>query len=337
MNVLLLTFALLPAMVFAQKSTPTHPVTVEKDILWASPNGFDLTMDIYTPDTDKENYPVLVIFHGGGWLINNKSIMDEMSQYVAEQGEYVVCNVNYRLLVDNGNTVTMNQIVEDAMGAVLWIKEHIEKYGGNPEKVAVTGDSAGGHLASMVATMSNRLSSTGFAEEPLGFNPTYLPAGKTAEDIAAANGLDVQAAIISYGAFDIYRSCQGNFEEPSNLFWQMGGAKARPIFGEAYNVEENPELYKAVSPIYNIPKASERQFPPQLFTVGSEDTLTTPESIQAYVEKVKAAGHYTEYWEYEGRPHAFLDSGANEFLGTSFEKDAPAALDKMLAFLDAHL
>ena len=49
--------------------------TVIKDILWASPGGFDLTMDIYTPQSGKDFYPVVVIFHGGGWLIRNKSIM----------------------------------------------------------------------------------------------------------------------------------------------------------------------------------------------------------------------------------------------------------------------
>jgi hypothetical protein len=47
-----------------------------------------------------------------------------------------------------------------------------------------------------------------------------------------------------------------------------------------------------------------------------------------------AAGQPAEYWEYAGRPHAFLDSGTNEFLGINFEKDAPEALDYMIKFLD---
>ncbi|MCB0546258.1 MAG: alpha/beta hydrolase [Phaeodactylibacter sp.] len=319
----------------AQPSPTLHTSKVAKDIVWASPGGFDLTMDIYTPDTGKKKYPVLVIFHGGGWLINNKSIMDQMAQYVAEHGEYVVCNVNYRLLVDNGNTVTMDQIVEDVFGAVLWIKENIKKYKGNKGQVAVTGDSAGGHLASMVTVMGRRLSSTGFAEEPLGFNPTYLPRGRTAEKVARKDGLEVQAAIISYGAFDLYQACLGDFETPSNFFWQMGGAQARRIFGEPFNAEENPERYKAVSPIYHIPKANQRKLPPQLLTVGSKDNLTTPESVKMYRDKLKEAGQPVEYWEYEGRPHAFLDSGANPFLGTSFEQDAPEAIDRMIAFLDS--
>ena len=48
--------------------------SIKKDILWASPQGFDLTMDIYTPRSGRESYPVLVMFHGGGFLLNDKSI-----------------------------------------------------------------------------------------------------------------------------------------------------------------------------------------------------------------------------------------------------------------------
>ena len=105
-----------------------HEYKVIKDIEWAKPGGHSLTMDIYVPETGKSGYPVVVIYHGGAWLINNKSVMDSMATYIASHSEYIVCNVNYRLLGDNSNTVTMNQIVEDAFGAVLWIKEYIASY-----------------------------------------------------------------------------------------------------------------------------------------------------------------------------------------------------------------
>lgn len=314
-------------------NTTEHTFEIAKDVLWASPKGFDLTMDIYTPNTGKKSYPVIVIFHGGGWLINNKSIMKQSAEYLATHGEYVVCNVNYRLLGDLNNTVTVNEIVEDAFGAVLWVKSNIKKYKGNPKKVIVTGDSAGGHLAMMVAGQGHQLSSQGFDGAELGFNPTWLPQGKTAEDIAKANGLEVQGAMLSYGAFDIYNTAKGGFEKP-NFFWEMGNAEARGMLGKDYNYTDNPERYQKVSPIYNIPNAAERALPPLLFTVGSEDNTTTPASIENYIEKLKAAGHTNiQYWIHEGRPHAFLDSGSNEFLKIKFEDDAPPALNVMLDFL----
>lgn len=229
----------------------------------------------------------------------------------------------------------MDDIIEDVFGALLWIKENIADYGGNPNKVAVTGDSAGGHLASSILNMGRNLGTGQFSPENLKFNPTYIPEGLTIEEIIKKDMLKVQAAIISYGAFDIYESAKnGNFESKENAFWSFANAEARGLFGPDYSIEQNPELYKAVSPIYNIPEAGEYKLPPQLFTVGSEDNLTTPKTVKAYVKKLKAADQQAELWVYEGRPHAFLDSGSNEFLGTSFEKDAIQAIKKMIEFLD---
>jgi acetyl esterase/lipase len=291
-------------------------------------------MDIYTPKSGKAKYPVLIIFHGGGWLINNNSVMDSMSTYIVQHGDYVVCNVNYRLLGDNNNVVTMNQMIEDAMGAVLWIKEHIAEYGGDSSKIVVTGDSAGGHLAAMIILGSDKLESDGFGGTSFGYKPTYLPSGKTPESIKAEKALDVQGAILSYPALDIYATCLGDFESPNNFFWKMAGKTPRGIFLDTIDVKKNPEYYKSVSPIYNIPKASERPLPPQLCLVGSKDNLITPASVQKYADLMAAAGHKVQVWVHEGRPHAFLDSWKNQYLGTEFRKDAPPALDKMLEFMN---
>lgn len=318
-------------------NTPTpvgQTFSKASDIKWASPNGFDLTMDIYTPNTNKTSYPVIVIFHGGGWLINNKSIMNQMSEYLAKKAEYVVCNVNYRLLGDLGNTVTMNEIIEDSFGAVLWIKDNISKYKGDASKIIVTGDSAGGHLAAMIATQGQNLETDGFKGTTLGFNPTYLPNGKTAETIAKENGLTVQAAMVSYGVFDVYGSSLTGLEKESNFFWGLGNVKPRGIFGNTINPSDNPNYYKQVSPIYNIP-TKDKKVPPMLLTVGSNDNLTTPATVQSYIAKLTEGGHTnTQFWVHTGRPHAFLDSGTNTGLGISFEKDAIPALDIMITFLN---
>jgi acetyl esterase/lipase len=319
-------------------STPAaglNDFTAVKNVEWAKPNGISLTMDIYSPKTGKQKYPVLVIVHGGGWLINNNSTMDSMSVYIVRHSEYVVCNINYRLLGDNGNTTTMNRMIEDVMGAVAWIKDNVGAYGGDSSLVAITGDSAGGHLAAMLVLCGNKLESDGFSGVTLGFRPTYLPAGKTAEDLARQDRLAVKAAIFSYGAFDIYSSCLAGMETGSNIFWLLSGNPPRGIFGDTITVQKNPEYYYAVSPVRSIPQSSLRKLPPMLCTVGSRDNLVMPASVLAFVKALKDAGHSTEYWEYEGRPHAFLDSQKNVFVGTEFGKDAPAALDTMIKFLDA--
>ena len=306
-----------------------------KDVVWSSPKGMDLTLDIYTPKSSRSTNPVLIIFHGGGWLMNDNSIMDQMSQYLATNTEYVICNVNYRLLSDLDNTVTLDEIVEDAFGAVLWIKDNIAKYKGDKTKIAVTGDSAGAHLSAMIVNSGMALSSNDEYEESLKFNPTWLPHNKTPEQVAEENGLAVQAAILSYGAFNIYKGSLDGFETFKNPFWLVSGSKARGVFGNQYNAEINQNMYQAVSPIYNIPKQVERVLPPQYFIVGSEDSVTSPASVKKYIEELDSHGQKTTYWEYKDRNHAFLDSGSNFFLGSNFIEDAPQAIDRIIGFLDS--
>jgi|TARA_B110000037_G_scaffold34365_1_gene41707 acetyl esterase len=305
-----------------------------KDVLWASPDGFDLTMDIYTPLSGKPSYPVVVMFHGGGWLINDKSIMDQAAAYLATNSNYVVCNVNYRLLSDNGNTITLNEIINDAFGSVLWVKSNIAAYKGDSTRIVVSGDSAGAHLSAMVVNMGDQLSSELFSSSSPRFTPSYLPESKSAEQVAAENGLAVQAAVLSYGAYDLSKKGISDFESMKNPFWWVSGSIARGLFGDGYNVVEYPLMYKAISPSQNIPQTSGRQLPPQLLTSGSEDPMVSPESVKSYTEMLQSAGHTAVYWEYEGKSHAFLDSGSNRLLGSSFEADAPLALNVMIEFLD---
>ena len=193
-----------------KKHNDPNRYTVTRDVLWASPKNFDLTMDIYSPSSGLESYPVVVMFHGGGFLLNDKSIMDQAAAYLATNSEYVICNVDYRLLSDNGNTTTLDAIVGDAFGAVLWVKDNIDQYSGNPQQIAVTGDSAGGHLSAMIVNLGNSLSSQGFTPETLSFLPSYLPKGESAESVAARDGLRVQAAMLSY-PYDFYEGAMEGF------------------------------------------------------------------------------------------------------------------------------
>jgi acetyl esterase len=320
--------------VFSQVQLAKNKFVCARNILWANPNDMPLTMDIYTPDTGRESYPVVVIYHGGGWLINQKEIMDSLSVYLVSHADYVVCNVNYRLLGDLGNTVGMNQIVEDALGAVVWVQHNIGKYKGNGKRIAVTGDSAGGQLAAMVALCGRQLESDGFTGPTLGFNPTWLPANTSADDLAKQGGVQVQAALLSYPAVDMFKTCVQGFETIGNPFWLFANQKHRGIFGDTATVKSHPHFYKAVSPIHNIPSAQTRLLPPQFCMVGSLDVVTSPASVKEYVDKCIEAGQPMEYWVYKGRPHAFLDSKKQPAIGVDFTRDGPEAIGRMIAFLD---
>jgi len=97
-------------------------------------------LDIYYPANSKD-FTTVVWFHGGGITGGNKHIPEKLKK----QGIAVVA-VNYRL----SPKAKCPAYIEDAAAAVAWTFKNIEKYGGNPKKIVVSGHSAGGYLASMI-------------------------------------------------------------------------------------------------------------------------------------------------------------------------------------------
>ncbi len=311
-----------------------HGIKHIKDVVWANPKGFNLTLDIAIPETKTKAKPVLVIFHGGGFLLNNKSIMTDLADSIASRADVITVNANYRLLSDVGNTTTINEIIEDGMGAVLWVKDNIKQYGGDPTKIAVTGDSAGGHLAAMLVVAGRNLDSDGFAQKPLGFTPTYLPKGLTAEQVANKDGLKIQAAILSYAGFNLLGMANNGFESEGNPFWKWANAKPRGFFGDKINIKNNPEYYLALSPDQYLVNVKEYAFVPQFIHVGELDALTKPEFAKKYVEQLTSLGQSVNFKIYPEKSHGFLDSGCNDYNQGCFKDLSKPAVDDMVIFLN---
>ena len=98
-------------------------------------------LDIYYPEGIRD-FPTVVWFHGGGLTGGNKHIPRELM----EKG-FAVVAVNYRL----SPRATNPAYIEDAAEAVAWVFRHIRQYGGDPDKIIVSGHSAGGYLSLMLA------------------------------------------------------------------------------------------------------------------------------------------------------------------------------------------
>lgn len=146
-SVILLTsflFIILSVQGFAQE----QKYQLEKDILYrtaeeASQNKYlaeRCKLDVYFP-TNNKNFTTVVWFHGGGIKAGNKHIPEKLK----EMGIAVVA-VNYRL----NPKVNCPTYIEDAAASVAWTFKNIKKYGGDPQKIVVSGHSAGGYLASMI-------------------------------------------------------------------------------------------------------------------------------------------------------------------------------------------
>lgn len=104
------------------------------------------SLDIYLP-AEGGDWPVVVMFHGGAWMINHKGISANVGLALADHGYVVVC-ANYRLFPH----VRYPEMVRDAARAVAWTKNNIAAYGGDPQRLFVMGHSAGAYLTAALAT-----------------------------------------------------------------------------------------------------------------------------------------------------------------------------------------
>lgn len=128
----------------AQSTSKKDDATIVNDIQYKTNQDAYVNkrckLDIYY-DKKQKDCPVVIWFHGGGLTSGSKQIPSQLKN----QG-YTVVAVNYRLLPE----VTIDQCLDDCAAAVAWVFQNIAKYNGNPEKIFITGHSAGGYITAML-------------------------------------------------------------------------------------------------------------------------------------------------------------------------------------------
>lgn len=129
---------------------PTANVTISERMIPGS-GGAPIRVKIYTPRTPATGpLPVLVYYHGGGWVIASPEVYEYSTVALAEETGAVVVSVDYRLAPE----FKFPTAHEDAYRAYEWVKNNAAQLNGNPAKVAVGGESAGGNMAITVSMMA---------------------------------------------------------------------------------------------------------------------------------------------------------------------------------------
>lgn len=105
---------------------------------------------VYTPQAGTAPFPVIVYYHGGGWVIADLDVYNASAQGLAEQVGAVVVSVAYRLAPESKFPTQHN----DAFAAYQWVLNNAQTIKGDPKRVAVAGESAGGNLAANVSIMA---------------------------------------------------------------------------------------------------------------------------------------------------------------------------------------
>jgi acetyl esterase/lipase len=244
-------------------------VSVERDIAYG-PAGKRNYLDVYTPRAGAEGAPVLIQVHGGAWILGTKDEQGiPLMQRMAAQG-WVVVALNYRLAPRDPWPAQ----VEDVKRAIAWVREHISSYGGDPAYVAITGGSAGGHLAALAALTPDEKQ----------WQPGFEDADTT-----------VQAAVPVYGVYDAAGSTG-----------TRAALKMRDLFLAPRVMRSSwsrdPELFEDASPILRItPEA------PDFFVIhGARDSLVPVDQARQFVARLRAVSDQTVvYAELPSAQHAF--------------------------------
>ncbi len=245
-------------------------VVVHRDIPFA-PYGRRGMLDVYTSDvTPAAGAPVLLQVHGGAWTIGTKDMQGvPLMQHLAAKG-WVCVAINYRLAPRDPWPA---QVV-DVKAAIAWIKDNIEEYGGDPSYVAITGGSAGGHLAALAALTPN--------------DPDLQPGFEDADTT-------VQAAVPHYGVYD-FAGATGirNAELMRDKFIAPRIVQHR--------FSDVPEVFETASPVLRVTADA-----PDFFVIhGSRDTLVGVDQARTFVARLRQTSKRTVvYAELPGAQHAF--------------------------------
>jgi len=127
---------------------PEHVFRVE-DRKIPGPAG-EISIRVYSPNSSS-GLPILVFFHGGGFVAGNLDVEDTPLRSVTNRCGCIVVSVAYRLAPENPYPAAPN----DAFAATKWVAEHAMELGGDASRIAVGGDGAGGNLAAVVALMAH--------------------------------------------------------------------------------------------------------------------------------------------------------------------------------------
>jgi acetyl esterase/lipase len=246
-------------------------VRKDKDLEFGRAAGKVQRLDVYRPvdAAPGERRPAVLQIHGGGWVIGDKREQGiPLLGHLVANG-WVGFNANYRL----SPAATWPDHLVDLKRAVAWIREHADEYGVDPDFIAVTGGSAGGHLTAMVALTAN--------------DPRYQPGFEEADT-------SVQAAVPFYGIYDFTDRQHVWHEDVHRLF--LG-----PVVIKAF-LEEEPERFADASPMDQVGHDA----PPFFVLHGDKDTLAPVEDARLFVEMLREASTAPViYAELHGAHHAF--------------------------------
>jgi acetyl esterase/lipase len=241
-------------------------VEMKKDILFGRGGERELRGDLFVPK-DKRRHgpmPAIVYIHGGGWRVGSRSFMHRMAAHLAQRGIAGLA-IEYRL----SDVAIYPAQIHDCKAAIRWMRANAKDLRIASDRIGVLGDSAGAHLAAMLATTADAPEFEGN-----GGNPGI--------------STKVQAAVLFYGVYDLRALARSNLSGLAKMF--LGAT-----------LDEAPGLYERASPINHVSSAT----PPSLVLYGDRDSPLVTEGSRGFAEALRKAGVSVTVEVAKGQEHSY--------------------------------
>ena len=240
-------------------------IIFESDIEYSNPDNQHLQVDLARPDGEGP-YPAVICIHGGGFRAGNRQSYDGLIKKLAKNG-YVAMTVTYRL----APKYQFPAAVYDVKAAVRWLRANAAKYHVDPDRIGVTGGSAGGHLAQFLGVTAGLKQFEGDGGNP-------------------EQSSRVACVVNFYGPSDFTKSYGKSVDAAEVLPLFLGG-----------NLEKERRRHIEASPLYWVtPDAA-----PTLCVHGTKDQYVAFEQAEWIVDRLKAAGVEAELLPMVGSMHGF--------------------------------
>jgi len=220
-----------------------------------------------------EQLPIVVHFHGGGFVLCNLDTHDAIARSYCRHADAIVINVDYRLAPEH----KFPAAVDDSYAAVCWAAEHAAELGGDAQRIAVTGDSAGGNLAAVICQLAKSKGGPAIAFQALIYPVVDL-------DLASTF-----ASRAEFGGGDYFLTLR-DMEWFNSLYFTDAASQVKDPRASPLRTEDLTGL------------------PPALVVTAGCDPLR--DEAKVYADRLAAAGVPVEYRCFGGTIHAFLSFAA---------------------------